>query len=269
MKPVDPVEARTALAATGARVSALVRCINHPDRQALGVWTATDVAVHLSHAVDLVTSVARGTSPMSDDFWDLTKLNSMMIAGETERDLGAIATRLDASVAALLTVLLEADGDPLRAWVVEGIEFPLSTIACYGLTELVVHGGDLARADGAPWPVERATATLALQGFLFPALGALGRALVQEEKAKGVKATYHVRLRGGGGAYLRFDDGDLTVSDDAPGPVDCHLLVDPYAFLMVAWDRTGQWSQIARGKLLAYGRKPWLGPKLRGMTRNP
>jgi len=258
MKPVDPVEARAAVAAMGARVSALVRCINHPERRALGVWTATDLAIHVSHAVDLVTSMARGSNPMSDEFWDLSKLTAMLVAGETERDLGAIATRIDASVAALLTVLL-----------VEGVDFPLSTIACHALNELVVHGADLADADGAPWPVERSTAALVLRGFLFPVMGALGPALVQEDNAKGLTATYHVRLRGGGEAYLRFVDGDLAVSDDAPGPVDCHLLVDPLAFLMVAWGRTGQWSPIAKGKLLAYGRKPWLGLKLKSLTRNP
>ncbi len=268
MTPVDPVEARLAVAAMGARVSALVRCLNRPDAHALGVWSATDLAVHISHAVDMVTSMARGTNPMSDDFWDISKLTKMLVTGETERDLGAIATRIDAGVAALLTVLLEADGDPLRKWVVEGVEFPQSTIACHALNELVVHGGDLARADGAPWPVERATAALVLRGFLFPVMGALGRALVKEDNARGLKATYHVRLRGGGGAYVRFDDGDMAVSEEAPGPVDCHLLVDPMAFLMVAWGRTGQWGPIAKGKLLAYGRKPWLGLRLRSVTRN-
>lgn len=266
---VDPVEARRAVAAMGARVSALVRCLNHPDRVALGTWTTTDVAVHLSHAVDIVTSMARGTSPMSDDIWDLMKLMPMLVTGESERDLGAIATRMDASVAALLAVLRDTPDNPPRQWVVNGVDFPLSTIASHALNELVVHGGDLARADGAPWPVERAHAALVLRGFVFPVMGALRKAMVDQERAAGVKATYHVALRGGGDVYLRFDDGDLTVTDTAPGPVDCHLSVDPAAFLAVAWARTTQWPPILKGKLLAYGRKPWLGLKLRSLLRNP
>jgi hypothetical protein len=266
---VDPVEARRAVAAMGARVSALVRCINHPDRPALGTWSTTDVAVHLSHGVDLITSLARGSSAMSDSIWDLTKLTGMLVAGESERDLGAIATRIDASVAALLGVLRETTGDPVRQWVVEGVEFPMSTLACHALNELVVHGGDVARADGAPWPVERAHAALVLRGFMFPVLGALGRAMVDVDRAAGLTATYHVALRGGGATYVRFDDGDLTVSDAAPGPVDCHLSVDPAAFLQVGWGRTSQWGPILRGKLVAYGRKPWLGLRFRGLIRNP
>ena len=105
LAPVDPVEVRRAIAAVGARASAMVRAINHPDAPCLGVWSTTDVAVHLSHAVDIITSLARGSSPMSDDIWDVMKLMPMLVAGESERDLGAIATRIDASVAALLTVL--------------------------------------------------------------------------------------------------------------------------------------------------------------------
>jgi len=268
IQPVDPVEVRSAIAAIGARLSALVRCINHPDRPAVGDWTATDVAVHISHGVDMVTSLARGSSSMSSDIWDLSKLTAMMVAGESERDLGAIATRIDASVAALLTVLRDTDGNPSRQWLIEGVELPLSSVACHALNELVVHGADIAEADGAPWPVDRAHAALVLRGFLFPVLGALGGAMVHQDEARGLTATFHIRLRGGGGAYLRFDDGLLAVSDAPPGPVDCHLSVDPLAFLMVAWGRTGQWPPILKGQLLAYGRKPWLGLQLRSLLRN-
>lgn len=267
---VDPVEVRAALAAVGARVSSLVRSVVHPDAPALGIWSTTDVAVHLSHAVDIVTALARGSDAMAAQIWDLSKLTTMLVAGEVERDLGAIATRIDASVAGLLAVLREAgDSDPPRRWLIEGIELPLSSIGCHALNELVVHGSDIARADGAPLPVERLHASLVLRGFLLPVMGALGRSLVDQDRAARARVTYRIHLRGGGSAYLRFQDGDLTVSVTAPGPVDCHLRVDPMAFLMVAWARTSQWPAIARGRLVAYGRKPWLGLKLRGMLRNP
>jgi hypothetical protein len=38
---------------------------------------------------------------------------------------------------------------------------------------------------------------------------------------------------------------------------------------MVVWARQSQWSAIGKGKLLAWGRKPWLGPQLRDFMRNP
>jgi len=37
----------------------------------------------------------------------------------------------------------------------------------------------------------------------------------------------------------------------------------------VSWGRVSQWPAIGRGQLLAWGRRPWLGLKLRALLRNP
>jgi hypothetical protein len=68
---------------------------------------------------------------------------------------------------------------------------------------------------------------------------------------------------------LHFDDGDLTVEPEPSGRVDCHLSADPVAFMLVGWGRIGQGPAILKGQLLAWGRKPWLGLKLRSLLRNP
>ena len=266
---VDETAAQAGVADAGARVSALLRSVTHPDAPALGEWNVTDVAVHLSHAVDIVGAMADGTDSMAPEIWDVAKLTTMLVAGESERDLAVIATRIDASVARLLAALRSGAEGERRKWLVEGVEMPMSTLACHALNELVVHGRDIAKADDVPWPVERAHASLILRGFLFPVLAALRGSMVDQDAAAGVKASYDVRLRGGGGAVIRFDDGDLSVSGSPDGPVDCHLLVDPVTFMLVAWARVGQWPAIGRGQLLAWGRKPWLGLKLRTMLRNP
>ena len=266
---VDPTAARAAAASAAERLSGLLRSVTAPAAPALGEWDTTDVAVHVSHAVDAVTASARGSESVLDDVWDLSTMSGMLVRGEAERDLGAIADRIDAGVAAFLAVAESAPGDPSRSWLVKGVEVPLSTLTCQVLNELVVHGRDIAVAQGAPWAIPRPEAALVLLGYLFPALDALGRAMVDQEAAAGVRATYEVRLRGGGRAFLRFDDGDLTVGAEPPAPVDCHLSVDPETFLLVSWGRLGQWPAIGRGRLLAWGRRPWLGLKLREMLRNP
>ncbi|CAN5189865.1 hypothetical protein BH18ACT4_BH18ACT4_02820 [soil metagenome] len=50
---------------------------------------------------------------------------------------------------------------------------------------------------------------------------------------------------------------------------DCHLWVDPAPFLLVAWGRKSQWEAVFRGQIVAWGRRPWLGPRLRGLMHNP
>lgn len=257
------------MASAAGRVAGLLRSTSSPAAPALGEWDVTDVAVHLSHAVDAMTATARGSDPVLDDVWDLSTLNGMLVRGEAERDLRALADRIDASVAAFLDVIGAAEDDDARPWLVKGVEMPLSTVTCQVLNELVVHGRDMAVAQGVPWSIERPHAAMALLGYLFPALDALGRAMVAQDAAAGVRACYEVRLRGGGSAFLRLDDGDLTVGAEAPAPVDCHLSVDPETFLLVSWGRLSQWPAIGRGRLLAWGRRPWLGLKLRQMLRNP
>jgi hypothetical protein len=51
--------------------------------------------------------------------------------------------------------------------------------------------------------------------------------------------------------------------------VDCRISADPVAFLLVGYGRVSQWPQIARGKMVAWGRKPWLGVKFRSLLRKP
>jgi uncharacterized protein (TIGR03083 family) len=265
---VDPAAAREAVATVAPRVSALLRTVKNARAPALGEWDLTETAVHVSLSAEALCALVQGAGAMLSDLWDLGTLNRTLVEGETTRDLGALADRIDATVARFLTLVGEAD-DGARPWVVEGVEAPLSMLTCQMLNELVVHGWDIARAEGAPWPIERRHAALVLAGFVFPSMAGLGRALVNQEAAAGVRMTYDVRLRGGGRAVLHFDDGDLTVEPEPSGRVDCHLSADPVAFMLVGWGRIGQGPAILKGQLLAWGRKPWLGLKLRSLLRNP
>ncbi|MDQ3980593.1 MAG: maleylpyruvate isomerase N-terminal domain-containing protein [Actinomycetota bacterium] len=261
-------EARAAVASAATRVGALLRSVRHPDAPALGKWNVTDVAVHLSHVVDAIAAMAKGGGSFADDVWSLSKLTEGMVKAESTRDLSALADRIETSVADYLTVLEASEENGLRKWMVKGVELPLSTLTCQILNELTVHGRDIAVADGQPWPIERSHAALIVCGFLFPVLGVLKRTMVEEKEAAGLRACMEVRVRGGCRVYLRFDDGDLAVEEAPWRPVDCRLSVDPAAFLLVAWGRVDQWGPISRGQLLAWGRKPWLGLKLRALLRN-
>ncbi|HEV3400749.1 MAG TPA: maleylpyruvate isomerase N-terminal domain-containing protein [Acidimicrobiales bacterium] len=261
--------AREAVATVGPRVSGLLRTARHPNVPALGEWDLTDTAVHLSLSADALCALVEGAGAMLTDLWDLGTLNKTLVEGETTRDLPRLADRIDATVTRFLTLVGDAEDDAARPWVVEGVAAPLSMLTCQMLNELVVHGRDIAMAEGVPWPIDRRHAALVLTGFLFPSMAGLGRALVDQEKAAAVRVAYDVRLRGGGRVVLRFDDGDLTVEPEPSARVDCHLSVDPVTFMLVAWGRIGQAQGILKGQLFAWGRKPWLGLKLRSLLRNP
>jgi uncharacterized protein (TIGR03083 family) len=266
---VDAAAAQSAVASCAARLTALLRSAPRPRAPALGEWDVTDLAAHFSHSVDGVAAMAKGGGSLLEDISQLPMLTGALVRGESERDLGAIADRIDSSVADLLSVVRSAPADDLRAWLVRGVELPVSALTCQVLNDLVIHGHDLATASRRPWPIERAHAALALRGFLLPVMDRLGRSVVDQEAAAGLRACVEVRLRGGGTAFLHFDHGDLSIGASPRWSVDCHLSVDPAAFLLVAWGRRSQWPAILRGQLVAWGRRPWLGVELRAMLKNP
>ncbi len=266
---VDWRAARHAVATAGPRLTALLRSVRKPEANALGEWDTSELAVHISHGMDTVTAMTQGGGNLLEDIWGLGALSGVMVAGEGRRSPAEMADRIDATVARFLSATDPDGEDRSVSWMVQGTEMPLSMLTCHILNELTVHGRDIALAEGAPWPIDRAHAALIVEGFLFPSLDALGRAMVNQENAARKRARFEVRLRGGGRAWLRFHDGDFSVERSPQGPVDCHLSVDPEAFLLVAWGRISQWPAIARGQLLAWGRRPWLGVQLRSWLRNP
>jgi hypothetical protein len=146
----------------------------------------------------------------------------------------------------------------------------MPVFTCHLLNEAVMHGRDIAKADGRHWPIKAHHARLVFDGFIWPVFGGLGsRAMVDQKAAAGVRAVYDIRIRGGGQYRLTFDDGELVIEPPSAGRVDCHISADAVAFLLVAWGRQSQWEAIAKGKLLAWGRKPWLGLRFRSLLRNP
>ena len=91
---------------------------------------------------------------------------------------------------------------------------------------------------------------------------------VDQEKARGVRVTYQVRVKGSP-PVLRFADSELDVTSAQVEPVDCRITADPVDYLLISYGRIGQTGPILRGKLIAWGRKPWLGSKLGTFLHKP
>ncbi len=207
---------------------------------------------------------------MIRDMWDLANVTTLGVKSDPERDPRVLADRIEARAEEYFSECVGADPNAPRPWMLEGVTIRLSTLTYYLLNETVMHGTDIADAAGQPWRIEPAHAAMVLGRFIIPILQASdARVFVNGARAAGVRATYDVRVRGGDSFYFIFDDGALTVEEPSSRRVDCHISADPVALLMVIWTRQSQWSAIAKGKLLAWGRKPWLGPQLTRFIRTP
>jgi SCP-2 sterol transfer family/Mycothiol maleylpyruvate isomerase N-terminal domain len=268
---VNPADVHAALTAVAPRVGALVRSIDNPTAHAIGNWNTIDVAVHLAHVWENLTALADGNldSPLQE-ITGLGSLTEAMVQEDGDRDPGALADRIDVSSAAFLSDAPSLRSDVASPWLVEGITVPPVAFACHILSESLVHGYDIARAQRRRWTIEPAHAGLALMGFAFPLLARLDpRALVDQERARGVNASYEIIVRGAGHVFVEVNDGAATVSQERGRRVDCHLSADPATFLLLLFGRVSQWPAILTGRLFAWGPRPWLAPKLRHVLRNP
>lgn len=269
-----------------ARVTALLRSIPDPGPPAVGRWNLAEVAMHLSQAWIAVPGLARrdlsrvhevvpslagvAGDSLIRDMWDLADTTTLAVESDPERDLVVLADRIEASAQEYFSECAGADPDAPRPWLVHGTTVRQSTLTYHLLNETVMHGYDIAHAAGRRWRIEPAHAAMVLGRFNVPIVQALApRAFVNGAKAAGVQASYDVRIRGGDSFSFIFNDGELRVEEPSSRRVDCHISADPVAMLMVFWSRQSQWTAIAKGKLIAWGRKPWLGPQLRALMRNP
>jgi uncharacterized protein (TIGR03083 family) len=220
-------------------------------------WTVRDVAAHVAEATVQYGRAAWTPAPASAEPADT--------AGPAE-EAGAreLVARLHPELAALKARIDGLAGPVPEFRYYDGPLVPADTGLGILLGELVIHGHDVARALGRPWPINAAHVALVVEG-VSPILPAQ----VCPVRARGLTATFEIRLRGHGIHVWAFRDGQLHVNPARPGPVDVHLSADPAALLLVMYKRDSQWPHIAAGRLAAWGRKPWLAFTLGRRFRNP
>ena len=263
---------------------ALLREVERSDAPALGRWTLGDVAMHLSQVWVVVPALARAdlsrartqVSSLAEsqggslvhDLWDLASVTTKGVESDLERDPSVLADRIEARAAEYLGECEGRSADEVRPWLVDGVTVGLPVLTGHLLNETVAHGHDIACAAGRPWTINPVHAAMVLDGFIIPVIATLPpHTMVDQHQAAGVRVRYDVRIRGGGRYFFVFDDGRLLVEEPSSKRVDCHLSVDPVAFFLLSWNRIGQWGAIGRGQLLAWGRRPWMGLRLRSLMR--
>ena len=263
-------EARAAVATMAGRIASLIRSIPDPDAPALGVWTAGQLAAHLTHVFEVDRDLLNQVPPPLGDLADLAEHTQVRVRDEAVCDPTALAERVEAAAAEFLSAGTPLDGSEPRVWM-GGVKVTASVLAGHIVNECMVHGLDLARATGRRWKVEQQHARLAFEGFICPMYRSLGRPAyaVHPVRAAGVRATYDIRVRGGGRWFFVFEDGGLTIEPPTDRRVDCHLWADPRAVMLLAWHRTPLAVPVLRGQVLPWGPRPWLAFRLPGLLKLP
>src|SRR5262249_17723564 len=132
---------------------------------AVGRWTIRDVAAHVAGGAELYTQLLRGTPSPASTIDAITALNDQIIGTVGERELPALADRIEAAVGPLLAAAGRYPGGPDVPGPA-GLPLPLSSVLAVACGEYLVHGYDIARAAGVPWPVPADWARTVFLGVL-------------------------------------------------------------------------------------------------------
>ena len=165
------------------------------------------------------------------------------VTAEAERDPQTLASLLVTAVSDFLAASAElpADHHMPSEYFQGGMALtspgsPASIWVRYWCTDTT-----LPRPRGGRGRLPRTMRALALGG----ALGLLP-SYANPATARGHTGGYDLRIRGGPRVVIRFADGRASLEEPRNTPVDCHILAEPVAFLLVFYGRTSQWGPIAR-----------------------
>ncbi|WP_330434104.1 maleylpyruvate isomerase family mycothiol-dependent enzyme [Streptomyces sp. NBC_00825] len=255
-------------------------------------WSVGEAAAHLAQANELMADIAAGRERRYGDGTpqSLAAANERALAEFGERAAGPLAELILRHTDACLTAFERCATDSTgtgdgtgggtggeagggtgggtgeTAGTVVTPLGPMSreVLGSYLLTHMLGHGYDLARALGRPHMIDRTRVELSLP-FLITAMPRVTDATTTAR----LTASYAIRLWGGARFGVTFTDGAVSVTPRPPARPDCTILIEPVTFLLMALGRIGPNGAMARGRVFARGRKPWLALRFPGLFKAP
>ncbi|WP_328475948.1 maleylpyruvate isomerase family mycothiol-dependent enzyme [Streptomyces sp. NBC_00377] len=220
-------------------------------------WTVGETAAHLALANGLMADLASGKERFYGDGTpqSLAAANAQSLIEFPERRAEPLAAMIVEQADVFLDAVDRAgtDGTAGRTHLTPLGPMDQDILASYLLTHMLGHGYDLARGLRRPHMIDETRVGLCLP-FLKTAMPRVAA-------ASALTARYTLRVGGGATFGVTFADGTVQVLPDPPERSECTILTEPVAFLLIALGRLGPWQAMARGAVLAWGRKPWLAPR--------
>jgi len=248
---IELAPAAEAYERAGRRLVDLLRQIPDPTAPTRGLrWTLGELASHLAARTELFAGYLTGTATPEGEVADIAANNDRQIREARDVPLDTQIELIAASVGAFVETTRGRLGTDPYPWY-SGIELDVATGTGIALAEALVHGFDVARSLGKPWPISAEDARTILRASFVLAPG-----YVNPATTRGKHVTYRVMIRGGPRLRFRIDDG-VGALEGPEGPADCTIRAEPVSFLLVSYGRATRWRAALSGKVLVGGRRPW------------
>jgi hypothetical protein len=266
---------RTALEHTETDFRRLLESVRDSGARAVGAWSIAETAAHVREVATFNSTWATGGGPPSEfreafamagtvSIDEVNKVNALSLASAPERDPLVLAELVHERIELMLYLTASADGAELVDWL-GGLKLPLTAVLAHTLSELLVHGRDIARAEGRAFPISSAQAKLIFEGFLLPLLTAANAAGFGGDRSDTMQPVCcELRLRGCQRVLLVADNGSVAIEKPGSRPTDVHIAADPAVMWLLMFNRIGPLGPVLRGQIRVWGRRPW---RLRHLMR--
>jgi uncharacterized protein (TIGR03083 family) len=265
--PVAPPDKTRALSELPAAMEQFCGLLVRDDDlnvHSIGQWSASDVAAHVATTLEINVEVACGLGSPADTLEDIPAWSQAALEKVVDRTPQALVERIRAAVCELINAVSSRDGNPRIPWHT-GLLVPISTVPALMVGEAMIHGYDIARAHGRQWHIPTGWAETTLRGVLqgIPPY-------FLPERSAGLDAQIEVRLRGTQTqALFSVADGELQIAEPSGARADCYISGQPTALLLLLYGRTGPLRPTLTGRVVTWGRKPWLAVRFPGLFHNP
>lgn len=270
---------RDALAAASHRFTEVLRAVPNTDARAIGGWTVGDTAAHV-RVVALINSLVATGAPPPAGFEDIaesasratmsmvsSEINRRSLEWEQRRDPRLLADVIESELDHLLETTRGSKGAETVHWL-GGLPIPRTAVFAHMLSELLVHGHDIATAGRIEYEIPSSDALLYFECFLAdvvrnaPSVGFLDGGLSDVGDVR-----WQLRLRGGQPLQFEYLDGALSIGVSAPP--DVRMSADPAAMLLVLYNRISPAAPLLRGRMFIWGRRPWRLQRVTKVLRAP
>ena len=246
---------RQALDATVPRLTATLRAVPDGSLPLQGMrWRTGDLGAHLAQTATVFTQAVRGeVTAYGEDGTFSAEVDQQLVDELPERNPARLADLIEERYAGLKEA---SDGRPDDELLPRFQGYSIAGLHAVWVLDLSVHGHQIGAAASRPFAVDNAAMRLALSTVLPFAF--------HPDGARGLRATYAMHIKGTEPIVYSVDDGTVRVQG-SKAEIDCHLGVDPTAFLLVTLGVMPQWQAILTGKMRAWGRRPWLSARMSKM----
>lgn len=274
---------RGALAQVGASLGRMLRQAA-PQTPVVGSeWRLVEAASHVAIVLRAFAAAARGDGlrelPFdvgNGDFHHrLALLNAALIGTMTDpdpaRQLAVAVDVIEEGLAALLdaTATLDPAKELHTPWYGPGMTRTTDTLTALALGEVMMHGLDMARTTGVPWPIERSVAMVLVREIILQMTP-----LMPTAAGRDAAVSYRISWRGAPDGQpdliISFGGGVVNTRETLSRErTDCRLWARPVGTLLLVYGRSSVWRQAFTGNVIAWGRRPHAATRLTDLLCQP